>query len=103
MPAPMTATSSPCRSAGTEPRPARCAIQSSNGNGKSGPKIVTGVHFVHRGAGDRAGQPELAADRDDVVPGRDHHRGGDVDLADPAVRGELADGLDGRDGGAEAG
>ena len=35
--------------------------------------------------------------------GRDHHRGGHVDLADPAVRGELAGTLDGRDGGAEAG
>src|SRR5581483_2454145 len=46
MPAPMTATSSPCRSAGIEPRPAGWAIQSSNGNGKSGPKIVTGPSLL---------------------------------------------------------
>src|SRR5580658_9112381 len=48
MPAPTTATSWPWRSAGIEPRPAGCAIQSSNGNGKSGPKIVTGP-FSPRG------------------------------------------------------
>src|SRR5438477_10518429 len=46
VPAPMTATSSPCRSAGIEPRPAGWAIQSSNGNGKSGPKIVTGLSLL---------------------------------------------------------
>src|SRR6478672_6755844 len=42
MPAPRMATGAPCHLAGIDPNPAGCVIQSSNGNGKSGPKIVTG-------------------------------------------------------------
>ena len=41
--------------------------------------------------------------RHDAVPGGDDHRGRDVDLADPPVRAEFADGLDGRDGGGQRG
>ena len=62
---------------------------------------VIRLHRVDRRARDRPGQPELAAGRHDTVPGGDDHRGRDVDLADPSVRRELADGLDGRDGGGE--
>jgi hypothetical protein len=51
---------------------------------------VTGVHLVDRCARDRPGQLELAGRRHDVIPGGDHHRGGDRDLADPAGRRELA-------------
>ena len=43
MPAPMIATFAPCRSAGIEPSPAGCAIQSSKAKGKSGPNMVTGA------------------------------------------------------------
>ena len=64
---------------------------------------VIGVHLVDRGVRDRLGQLKLAAGRQNAVPGRDHHRGGDIDLADPAGRVELADGLEGRDGGGERG
>lgn len=62
---------------------------------------VTGVHLVHRYARHRPGQLKLAARRRDLVPGGDHHRGGDIDLADPARRGEPADGPDGRDRGGQ--
>src|SRR5580704_14063206 len=64
---------------------------------------VIAVRFVDRRARYRLGQLPLAAGRHDTVPGRDHHRGGDIDLADPAVRGELADGLDSCQGGAKRG
>src|SRR6185437_13238740 len=42
IPAPTISTSSPRRSAGIEPSPTGWVIQSSKGNGKSGPNIVTG-------------------------------------------------------------
>src|SRR6478672_11429642 len=42
IPAPTMATSAPRCSSGIEPSPAGCVIQSSKGNGKSGPNIVTG-------------------------------------------------------------
>ena len=64
---------------------------------------MIGVHLVDRRAGDRPGQPELTARRHDAVADRNDHRGRDIDLADPAVRAELADGFDGRDGGDEPG
>jgi hypothetical protein len=41
MPAPTIATSDPNRSGGTAPMPAGSVIQSSYGNGKSGPKAVS--------------------------------------------------------------
>ena len=64
---------------------------------------MIGPHLVDRGARDRPGQPELAARRHDAVPGGDDHRGRDIQLADPPVRVELADRLDGRDGGGQRG
>src|SRR5204863_523782 len=39
---------------------------------------VIGVHLVDRSAGNGPGQPQLTADRDDAVPGRDHYRRGHV-------------------------
>src|SRR5512146_382121 len=73
MPAPMTATSSPCRSAGIEPRPAGGAIQSSNGNGKSGPKIVTGPALLPSFTMD-CFLPDRVAAVDDDVGAVDHQR-----------------------------
>lgn len=64
---------------------------------------MTGVHLVDRSARDRADQLKLAAGRHDAVPGRDHNRGRDIDLTNPAGRGELAGSLDGRHGGSERG
>ena len=49
------------------------------------------------------GQLKLAARRHDTVAGHDHHGSGDIGLADPGGRGELADDPDGRDCGGQGG
>src|SRR5437899_2549593 len=49
------------------------------------------------------GQLALTIRRYDLVPGRDDHRGPYRDMADPMVRREPTDRLDGRDDGREPG